>query len=315
MFGHYDTAVLSRGRDAALHFYHGTVDQVVAPNLIASAPAALSLGSNDVEAFVRGTDGALYWNTWNGWSWSGYKPLGNERFWGTPAVVSLGPSHMQVFVQGTDRALWTKRWNGSTWSQYEQVAPNPFLGSPVPVTLGTNVIVVFVKGTDSALYESTGTLSASGTTWTQYTRVGAQTFAGRPTAGATTTGRIQAFVRGTDQRLYSIFKTGATSNWPTNYTRYYNAPLASDPSAIALGTGQLYLYAHLQTGGIWSMHFVSNSWDNFTMVASNPVHGRPFPADIQGSGQALVTTRGTDDLPYGILDWQAAPQQTYFSQH
>ena len=66
--------------------------------------------------FVRGTDNALWYNTFNGTSWVGWSSLGG--------VLNSAPGSSQwfgniyVFVRGTDNALWYRTFNGETWSNW-----------------------------------------------------------------------------------------------------------------------------------------------------------------------------------------------------
>ena len=75
---------------------------------VAGAPAACAQGSNSLDLFVRGTDNALWWERWNGATWSNWAvprrgpDLVTRRDLTGPAVA------IDVFVRGTDNALWER---------------------------------------------------------------------------------------------------------------------------------------------------------------------------------------------------------------
>jgi serine protease AprX len=83
-----------------------------------SPPTVVSWGPNRLDAFVVGTNGALFHKWWNGSYWgpslTGYEAMGGTII-GEPRVVAWGPNRLDVFVTGTNGALFHKWWNGSSW--------------------------------------------------------------------------------------------------------------------------------------------------------------------------------------------------------
>ena len=84
----------------------------------ASSSPVVSWGANRIDAFVLGTDRALYHKWWNGSAWgpsvTGYEAMGGICT-SVPQAVAWGPNRLDVFVTGTDSALYHKWWNGSAW--------------------------------------------------------------------------------------------------------------------------------------------------------------------------------------------------------
>jgi hypothetical protein len=53
-------------------------------------PEAVSWGSNRIDVFAVGVDGALWHKWWDGQRWGGFESLGG-RVEGTPSAISWGP--------------------------------------------------------------------------------------------------------------------------------------------------------------------------------------------------------------------------------
>ncbi len=95
---------------------------------LTSSPAASAGGSpqapNQIDVFVRGTDGACWYKDWTGTAWSSWKSLGGQLAPNTgPGVMSWGYNNTTdvpiygVFVQGTNHQLWLLDFGeaGSAW--------------------------------------------------------------------------------------------------------------------------------------------------------------------------------------------------------
>ena len=74
----------------------------------ASSSPVVSWGANRIDAFVLGSDRALYHKWWNGAAWgpslTGYEAMGGVCT-SVPQAVAWGPNRLDVFVTGTDSAL------------------------------------------------------------------------------------------------------------------------------------------------------------------------------------------------------------------
>ena len=81
-------------------------------------PAAAAWAADRLDAFVAGTDSALYHKAWDGSAWQpsvvDYERLGGV-FASPPAVASWGPDRLDVFGLGLDRQMFHKAWDGAAW--------------------------------------------------------------------------------------------------------------------------------------------------------------------------------------------------------
>ncbi len=103
--------------DAALDGPRSSFETAATARVTPSGPA-VAWGSNRLDAFVIGTNNALYHKWWNGSAWgpsvTGFESLGGVCL-SEPEVASWGPNRLDAFVLGTDNALYHKWWNGSAW--------------------------------------------------------------------------------------------------------------------------------------------------------------------------------------------------------
>jgi len=93
---------------------------VGAPAGVAGAPAVCKpyVNGGYIALFVRGNDGALWWESWDG-TWSGWTSLGAPAggLTSDPAVTTPDYNYMTVSVRGTDGALWVIETSdgGNSW--------------------------------------------------------------------------------------------------------------------------------------------------------------------------------------------------------
>jgi hypothetical protein len=82
-----------------------------------AAPSACAPSNTQLSVFVRGTDQALYQNSFvQGSPWSGWSSLGGGLTSG-PSAVALSPIRLDVFVRYTDNNLWLRHIRpGGTWA-------------------------------------------------------------------------------------------------------------------------------------------------------------------------------------------------------
>jgi hypothetical protein len=77
--------------------------------VLLEAPSCVSWGSNRIDCFARGTNQAMYHQSWNGSAWSGWGSLGGVLL-EAPSCVSWGSNRVDCFARGTDRAMWHRWW-------------------------------------------------------------------------------------------------------------------------------------------------------------------------------------------------------------
>jgi hypothetical protein len=119
-----------------------------------SAPSAVWRRGplNYFDIAVKGTDNAIYLNTYvPGSGWAGWNSLGGN-FTSAPALNSQSDGVVNVFVRGTDGAVWQRSWNGSAWSDWVSLGGYT-IGAPSVVSRGPNQLDLYARGGDSSIFQ------------------------------------------------------------------------------------------------------------------------------------------------------------------
>jgi serine protease AprX len=222
-------------------------------------------GANRLDAFVVGTDSALYHKYWNGSAWG--PSLTTYEFMGgtlasDPEVVAWGPTRLDAFVLGTDSALYHKYWNGSAWGPsltgYEFMG-GTLVGQPKVVAWGPNRLDAFAVGTDSALYHKYWNGAAWGPSLTTYEFMGG-TITSDPEAVAWGPNRLDVFVRGTDGALYHKWWNG--SAWGPSLTAYefMGGTIVGQPQAVAWGPNRLDVFVVGTNRALYHKWWNGSAW-------------------------------------------------------
>ncbi|QYF95863.1 zinc metalloprotease [Massilia sp. PAMC28688] len=230
-----------------------------------SSGPVVAWGPNRIDAFVLGTDRALYHKWWNGAGW-GPSVTGYERMGGvctsTPQAVAWGPNRLDVFVTGTDSALYHKWWDGSRWgpslSGYENMG-GVCMGDPRIVSWGPNRLDVFVLGTNRALYHKWWNGSSWGPSLTGYENMGG-VCVGQPEIVSWGPNRLDVFVVGTDRALYHKWWDG--SNWGPSLTGYerLGGICMSAPRAVSWGPNRLDVFVTGTDGALYHKWWNGSAW-------------------------------------------------------
>jgi hypothetical protein len=113
-----------RGADSALWYKNGDGKWASLGGLIydGMSPAVCSMNPNRLDAFVIGTNKAVYYKTNNNGTWNEWKSL-QGICTASPAVISSGDGHMQVSVRGSENTLWKRvtKDGGTTWTAWAQI--------------------------------------------------------------------------------------------------------------------------------------------------------------------------------------------------
>ena len=231
----------------------------------ASSSPVVSWGANRIDAFVLGSDRALYHKWWNGSAWgpslTGYENMGGVCT-SVPQAVAWGPNRLDVFVTGTDSALYHKWWNGSAWGPsltgYERMG-GVCLGDPRVVSWGPDRLDVFVIGTDRALYHKWWNGSAWGPSLTGYERMGGICL-GQPEVVAWGPNRLDVFVIGTDRALYHKWWNG--SAWGPSLTGYerLGGVCMSAPRVVSWGPDRLDVFVTGTDGALYHKWWDGSAW-------------------------------------------------------
>ena len=104
------------------------------------AGGATSNTTNNIQVFVRGTDGACWYKEWTGTAWSSWESLGGQL------APNTGPAG-EVFVQGTDNQLWERSFGeaGSAWGHLPACPEALSASSPAVTMSGDGHGEVFVS--------------------------------------------------------------------------------------------------------------------------------------------------------------------------
>ncbi|MBB4080640.1 V8-like Glu-specific endopeptidase [Lewinella aquimaris] len=237
-------------------------------NLGASRPSSgpvVAWGANRLDAFVIGTNSALYHKWWNGSAWgpsvSGYEAMGGTII-GRAEAVAWGPNRLDVFVIGTNSALYHKWWNGSAWGPsltgYEAMG-GTIIGHPRAVAWGPNRLDVFVIGTNSGLYHKWWNGSAWGPSLTGYESMGGKII-GDPEVVSWGPNRLDVFVIGTNSALYHKWWNG--SAWGPSLTGYeaMGGTIIGQPRAVAWGPNRLDVFVIGTDAALYHKWWNGSSW-------------------------------------------------------
>lgn len=172
----------------------GTWSWTAAGGVLAAPPAAVVISGVEVQAFVEGTDRALwYWSNVSGWH-----SLGG-RLASKPAVTfDRQPSaHVDAFVEGADQALW--HWTSADGS-WESVGGRIASAPSAQVNGGRYLSnIVAVQGLDGALWLASSTPSlATGWSWQSW----GGRLLGSPALVAGASAGLEVFVEGLDHALW-----------------------------------------------------------------------------------------------------------------
>jgi hypothetical protein len=162
---------------------------------------------------VRGTNNKIYWNIFNGTTWSGWieVPGHGLTLSGPTTAISTasGVTFLNLFVRGTNNRLYVNRTsNGTMWSGWNEVPGHELTPSaPAAATLyltAGNTLYLFARGTDNKINLNT---FDNGTTWSVWSQVpGNQLTPDAPgvvaAATSATAGFVALYVRGLNNRIY-----------------------------------------------------------------------------------------------------------------
>jgi ABC-type taurine transport system substrate-binding protein len=233
--------------------------------LTPSSGPVVSWGANRLDAFVLGSDSALYHKWWDGSAWgpsvSDYEYMGGICSAG-PEVVSWGPNRLDAFVLGTDLALYHKYWNGSAWGP--SVTDYEYMGGicvspPKVASWASDRLDVFVLGTDHALYHKYWNGSAWGPSVTDYERLGGICVAG-PEVVAWGPDRLDVFVLGTDHALYHKWWDGSAWGPSVNDFEFMGGVCASPPRVVSWGPNRLDVFVLGTDHALYHKWWDGSSW-------------------------------------------------------
>jgi hypothetical protein len=191
------------------------------------APGAASGTTNQVDAFVRGSDDALWHisTTDGGATWSSWQWLGGGLTAG-PDAAAWAPNRLDVVVNGSDRQLWHRYSNdaGGTWSGWEPLG-GVLTSAPGTAAWSQGRLDVFARGSDNALWHR----AWDGAQWTPWQSLGGVLISA-PDAASCGPGLLDVAVLGQDNAVWRQSWNGtAWSGW-----RPVGGKWTGDPSAVCV---------------------------------------------------------------------------------
>ncbi|WP_328522454.1 M43 family zinc metalloprotease [Kribbella sp. NBC_00359] len=265
------------------------------------AGSVVAWGANRLDAFVLGTDLAMYHKWWNGSAWgpsvAGYEYMGGVCM-SAPEVASWAPNRLDAFVLGTDHALYHKWWDGANWGP--SVTGYEYLGGvcmspPRLATWGPNRLDAFVLGTDRALYHKWWDGSNWGPSVTGYEYMGGICMS-PPEVVAWGKDRLDVFVLGTDNAVYHKWWDGA--NWGPSVTgyEYLGGVCASPPRVVAWGQNRLDMFVIGTDSALYHKWWDGSAWSGWEYMGGVCTTA---PTVVSwGSDRLDVFVLGTDSALY-----------------
>lgn len=246
-------------------------------NIAAYGPTASSWGADRADAFVRGTDQALWhrWRDQGGWHW---ESLGGTAM-SDASAVSWGSGRIDVFMRGIGGTLW-HRWYNNGWFGWESLG-GQLASEPAAISLASGSLDVFVQGTDTALWRAH--YDPAGWRWSS---LGGR-LAAAPGVASSAPGRADVLVEGLDLRLWHNTLIGAAASWED-----VGGQLASGPSVTSTGVGLLDVFVRGADNGL--LHAIFNGGWRIEADGGR-LPGRPTAA-WAGSGGAHAFVAGFDSV-------------------
>jgi hypothetical protein len=258
---------------------------VVSKVSVVGAPAVCAQAANSIDLFIDGTDGALWWEHWDGQTWGTWKSLGGSLT-SDPAAVSRSAGKIDVFVRGTDGALWQRATTdgGTSWSNWYKIGGQLLAGTgPAAYAWGDARIGVFVTGTNKALYH----IWNDGA-WSSWQNLGG-VLTSSPAATSPTSGVTDVYGRGTDGALWQREYNNAWSGWQSLGGR---TPSGTGPAACSWGPGRLDVFVQGTDGALWHKSY-NSAWSGWESLGGK-LTSSPAAAAASGGNRIDAFVRGTD---------------------
>jgi hypothetical protein len=270
--------------------YNGTWDDL--GGTLTSAPAAASWAPGRQDAFVRGTDNALWHRWWDGRGWGGWESLGGVLT-SDPAVVARAAGRLDVFVRGTDGAIWQRSWDGNLWGQWLRHDGMQASSTPAVTTWAQDRLDLFVRGTDNTLRHR----SWNGQVWGAWESVGGALSSG-PAAVSWGGNRMDVFANAADGSLTHTWWDGSHwQDWEGG-----GGILSAAPAVASQAPDRLEVVARGQGGVLYRRRWMVTGWTAWEYVGGRWTTA-PAASSQQGPLTVDVFETGADQrLKHAVLD-------------
>lgn len=255
-----------------------TSSPVAAPGL--AAPALLATAAGGVEAYTRGTDGALARQAREGDRWAQPQSLGGQ-ITSAPSAVSTVPGRVDVFARGGQGQLVQRYAVDGRWSPWLHLGGR-LIGAPSVTSWAPGRLDVFGRGVDGTLQHRW----FSAGRWSGWESLGGA-LTSAPSAVSMTAGRLDVFSRGAAGQLQHLYYPGgAWSRWGS-----LGGTLYSPPAAVTTGNGKLDVVVGGGDGDLRVKSFVRGvGWSASYARLPGAVVGGPGAA-VLADGQTVVAAR------------------------
>ncbi|HSX34711.1 MAG TPA: CHAP domain-containing protein [Candidatus Saccharimonadales bacterium] len=245
-------------------------------------PAAV-LFRRDLNVFVRGDDGQVYTQYWDGTRWSGFSSIGGNTV-NDPAVIVNG-SALNVFALNRDGQIYTAYNDGGGWSGWASLGSQVMRGNPKAVQYG-NELDVFATGVNGHPYKNTW---QPATGWGGWSSLG--NYMDSSPAPVVYNGELDVVMRGTNNMMYKDTWTGGS--WG-GFGEIGSCCLAGNPAALSYGS-QLDVWSGAPDNHVYKLTWNGSAWSGW-VDAGGGMAGNP---DVVQYGLDLnVFMRGTNGQIY-----------------
>jgi hypothetical protein len=258
-----------------------------------SSPTGVMWAPGLLAAAAITTTGSLYYQYFDGASWSGWSDFGGS-FQGQPCAVAWGRNRLTLFARTTSNELHARDWDGATWSSWESLGDG-VASDPAAVSHEGNRLAVAVRGINNTIrykYTVDGVWFPSQTTWDDLDG----SFAGAPTMHAWNGNDLSIFAVNSAGRAFHRKHNGTA--WTETWEDLGIGPVASRLAVAAWGPTQFTLFGRGQDHRMKNKWFDGNAWAPPTDWADNlggAFDGDPVAVTYRGSWIELLAV-GTDSL-------------------
>ncbi len=219
-----------------------------------SSVAAVSRTSDRIDIFTRGTEDALWQNSYDGTSWSGWAARSSDgHLSSSPTVASWGSNRLDVFARGSSNDLQHTAWDSSNcggWCSFGWESLGGVLSTgPAAVSWGPNRIDIFAgAGGDDTLYQKFWDGAGGG--WSSWYGLGGAVHS-EPTVSSSASGRLDIYARNASHGLSSLHWASASgwSGWQDRGS--LSSPNGSAPAVNSFVTGNKAVYYRGTDNALW----------------------------------------------------------------
>lgn len=230
-----------------------------------AAIATASLGSDRIDLFTRGGDGALHWKFYAGGRWSGWEDLGTQ-ITSAPTATWWDGNRLDVFARGPAGQLLQRVYQNNTWDPRLYDLGGQITSAPAVASWGAGRLDIFARGTNGSLYQK----FFQRPTWSAWINMqGAITSA--PAVVSQKSGSLNVFMRGGNNALYTRAFTGKWSG----YSSFTGGTLASSPTAASWADGRVDVFAKDTNGNLIQRYFSGGKWSTAYTNLGGPIASAP----------------------------------------